>query len=210
MVDFVKANLDDFKEAISHIVNVIVALWNEFGDEILSVVKAVWNDVRAQVEGALQIIRGVIQVFTALINGDWGKAWDGLVQIFAGFGKIIVAGVQLLWAELRAIFTGALGAVVAIVGDRLGTIVGFFVSLPGRIARAMGSLALLLAAKGIEAIRGLIAGSSARRNNCSTTSRASPARSSRSSATRGGGCSTSAARSSAASLPASRTPSRDR
>ena len=37
----------------------------------------------------MNVIRGIIQVVTALIHGDWGKAWNGIKLIFSGAWKAI-------------------------------------------------------------------------------------------------------------------------
>jgi phage-related protein len=126
------------------------------------VVKLVWGQIQNVVETFVRIVRDVILVVLALINGDWGKAWDAIKDILAAAWTEIVGTVQFFLGLLWTIFGGALTAIgdafsstwQAITGTASAAwqaltsgasgavdgIVGFFRALPGRILGLAGSI----------------------------------------------------------------------
>ena len=61
-----------------------------FGD----IARGAWQMVTNVISGALEMIRGVIQSVTGIFAGDWGKTWDGLVQITQGACTTIFGGLE--------------------------------------------------------------------------------------------------------------------
>ena len=127
-------------EVISGVVDVVLTLWDNFGNNILSFVQRVWPNIQQTISGAMQAIQGVIQTITALIHGDWGKAWDGI--------KMLLSGV---WNAIQGIIKGALegvrlavGAALEVVGSMFKSawngILDFFGGLPGKFSRAASGL----------------------------------------------------------------------
>jgi TP901 family phage tail tape measure protein len=115
-VDWVKSIWPQISEAIGHVLNFVqgtiagfvgaaLGLWHLFGDDILHAAQAVWGTIAGVVNAALDIVRGIIQTVLAVINGDWGKAWDGLKQIVGG-----------VWDGIFAIIRGAVGVIRSIIG----------------------------------------------------------------------------------------------
>ena len=122
------------RDAVTPIIAALQALWQKFGDNILSFVQRVWPNIQQIIEAAMNIIRGVIQTVTSLIRGDWSGVWNGL--------KAIVSGV---WNAIQGIVKGAIEGVRAVVGAGLEVvgsifksawngIVDFFRGVPGRIS----------------------------------------------------------------------------
>lgn len=106
MVEWVKTMMPQFQEAIGHAVAVIQEIWARWGDEIMAVVRRAFEFVKGTIDNALQIVRGIIQTITALINGEWGKAWDGFKTILAG-----------VWDQLVNIVRTGLTIILDIVGQ---------------------------------------------------------------------------------------------
>lgn len=173
--------LPKISEAVGHVVTVVRALWQQWGDELLTIARAVWESgIVNVVRTALAVVQGIIQTVLAVINGDWGQAWEGVKQIVGAafeFVKTIVAnaltivvsilkiqldvarqiwsaGWEALKSALGAIWEGIKGA----VSSGIEGVLGFVRSLPGRIRDAVGDLGGLLVDAGRDLIEGLING----------------------------------------------------
>lgn len=49
-----------------------------------------WEAIKNVINGALDIIMGIVKIFTGLFTGDWSKMWEGVKQLFSG-------ALELLW-----------------------------------------------------------------------------------------------------------------
>lgn len=83
--------------------------WEENGETIKSITSTVWDGIKLAIETALEIIQGIFKVFTGIIEGDWEKFWDGIVQIVKGIGKFLYSAGQAiftsLWDGLKSVWT---------------------------------------------------------------------------------------------------------
>jgi phage-related protein len=100
LVAWVEKHTADFQEAITHVLNVLKAAWQLFGDDILRFVQATWEGIQTVIDGVVQVISGIIRFFLALINGEWGKAWQAIVDIFQGAWTIVLGIGELALARL--------------------------------------------------------------------------------------------------------------
>ena len=132
---------------VGDVVRLAVALWNQFGDEILAVLIPVFDTVVRVVRAALDIVQGVIRLVTAVIEGDWDAAWEAIKQIFAGVWDAVVAILDGAIALIDEIITIGLDAIwfflsegwsaaADVVSDWVDNVVEFVESLPGRVADA--------------------------------------------------------------------------
>jgi phage-related protein len=87
----------DIKAVVQVAVQVVEALWAQFGGIILAQARTVWNTISGVIQGALNIIRGLVNVFAGLYHGDWNRVWQGIKQIFSG-----------AWQVITSLLTGAL------------------------------------------------------------------------------------------------------
>lgn len=76
-------------QVIKSVVSVAINIWKLFGDNLLSLIKIAWSLIANIVRNGLQIIKGIIQVISGLISGDWGKAWEGIKNIVGGAWDLI-------------------------------------------------------------------------------------------------------------------------
>jgi hypothetical protein len=132
---------------VTTVVNTLKALWDKFGGSITSVAHAAFGALKDIIGGELNVVKGIITTVMALIHGDWGKAWDGLKQIFSGvwqsmtaiirnFGPLIVhAAEELGKAIIDGIISG-LGDIASSIGDKLSS------GLHGAIGFAKGALGI--------------------------------------------------------------------
>lgn len=161
--------LTTIRAVISGWVTFISTIWQNFGSQIMNVVQGAWTFVLNIIDAALNIIRGVIDVVCGLITGDWGRVWDGIKSIFSGvwdaIKAVLSAALTLIqnvlsaaWEIIKGIFTGAWDAIKNGTIDGIKAVLGFYISLPGRILGALGDLGSLLFDAGKKLLRGFIDG----------------------------------------------------
>lgn len=66
-----------------------------------------------QFGGLFQVFSGLIKFLTGVFTGDWRKAWDGILDIFAGVVKHILAGVDAIIGAINSL----LGLDIPKLGD---------------------------------------------------------------------------------------------
>lgn len=106
---------------------------------ILGVVEWVFNNIGGILRGLMQLIQGVIDFITGAFTGDWKKAWEGIVDIFAGIFNTIVSVIVTILNVGITIINGALSviynAVVAVINlvleaiNSVGESLGFTLEL---------------------------------------------------------------------------------
>ena len=95
---------------------------------------AVWGALKGIVQGALNVILGIVKVFGGVFTGNWRAVWSGLGMIVRGLLGIILAPIRLLFTMiknvfglfgtiLKAIWTGLWGSLKGIVLGIVGVIV---------------------------------------------------------------------------------------
>lgn len=95
---------------------------------ILGIIKSVWGNIQGVISGSLNVLMGLVKVFSGLFTGDFRKMWEGLKQIFSGaiqfiwnfiqlnmfgkilsFGKVFASGFKNvfsgLWTNVKTIFS---------------------------------------------------------------------------------------------------------
>lgn len=103
---------------------------------LLKIVSDAWPAIKEIIQGAIQLISGIIKTFLGIITGDWDLAWEGLKQ----------------QAE------GILNILKGIVDVGLRAIINLFFGLPGAIIGAMGDVGSKLFESGRSLVRGFIDG----------------------------------------------------
>ncbi|WP_414049771.1 LysM peptidoglycan-binding domain-containing protein [Macrococcus animalis] len=97
-------------------------------------VKSIWDNIVGVIRGGMQVIKGIIQVFSGLFTGDFKKMWEGIKNIFFGAIKLVWNGVQLLF--YGKLLKGVAGFVKLFAGglkSMWGNIIGFFKSFGGTL-----------------------------------------------------------------------------
>lgn len=89
VVDWYQENL---APTIRSVVSVVRALWNKFGDTLMNVVKEAVGFIGRTLGRVKDFIQGVIEIIQGIVNGDWGKVWEGLKRAAgAAIGELIDA-----------------------------------------------------------------------------------------------------------------------
>lgn len=117
------------------------------GEQVLAAVSTWWRGVVTSfVNFQARIITGVASWVTGLINR------------FVDLRSRALNVVTTLWSTARSLFSLGVRTVASLVSVGLTRVVGFFLDLPARITRALGSLGTLLYQAGRNVVQGLIDG----------------------------------------------------
>lgn len=138
--------------AVTTVVETLVALWQRFDENVLAVLREVFAFLQEWVTNVVSAIDGLIDLVTALINGDWSAAWDALQQIVGAVWDNLLAlvdtAIDVLYEYVRAIGpvlmdlgAAAFGALVDVVRTKTDDVVLFFLELPFRILAFQAALA---------------------------------------------------------------------
>lgn len=119
---------------------------------------AMWPVAQKALETFLPILRqaaavlaDVIRLVTALIQGDWSRAWQLFKDVAVGWINLLKTEILVAFGLIKDLalaavnllrqgVENALRALVAFVGDRVDDLVGFFRALPGRLLALLGLL----------------------------------------------------------------------
>ncbi|MDY7044433.1 hypothetical protein RVS70_09470 [Virgibacillus sp. M23] len=82
---------------------------------VLAIIQSVWGNIKGVIDGALNIIMGIIKTFSSLFTGDWQGVWDGVKQILRG-------AVQLVWNLVQLWFVGKIVKLFKGFGKSVGNI----------------------------------------------------------------------------------------
>lgn len=82
---------------------------------IKTLVVDTWNNIKNIINGALDIILGIVKIFSGLFTGQWKQVWNGIKQVFSG-------ALTLIWNLIQLWLIGKILKVVKIFG-------GFFKSI---------------------------------------------------------------------------------
>lgn len=90
---------EDFKKNM-------ITIWNMLSATLMAILTPLIDTVKIIISSALDFITGLVQVFSAILTGDWQGLWDGVVTIFNSVWKIITEALPTL-----------LDGLIGIIGD---------------------------------------------------------------------------------------------
>lgn len=79
------------KTSMSVIEKIMTVVW----PVVKFIVIETWNAIKGTIDGALKVITGIIQFFSALFTGNWSEMWDAVKNILSGAVKFIWNFIQL-------------------------------------------------------------------------------------------------------------------
>lgn len=167
LIDWIREHWPEIQQTISRTfarivddvrayVDLVVRIWRKWGDDILRFAKIYFDSIKNQIRGALQIIRGIINVVTGLIKGDWSRVWQGIKQITSGvwilIKNAIATPVKLIreiirsgWDAVKDITKRAWDAVWGKIKETGSKIRGGIDSMIDAVGRQWGRLKALAA-----------------------------------------------------------------
>lgn len=98
---------DGVKDAVDKSVKYVSDHWDDIKAVIEPALKALgiiistaWAQFKTDIETALGVIQGVVDVFMGVFTGDWQRAWDGVKQI-----------VESVWNGMKGTIENAIGLI---------------------------------------------------------------------------------------------------
>jgi len=143
-----KNGLEQIQMAFQIFLDVIGPLWDGFWNTAKTIVEGTYNAIRTIVEGLLQFIQGIINIIAGILEGDWGRIWDGVVKAVEGAWNTlrgvlmqIITFFQTIWAGLKAIITKPFEAAWDVIEDIWGTAKQWFSNIIDGIKGVWNSFA---------------------------------------------------------------------
>lgn len=106
IIDTFNTCMTYIKDIINGAVDVIMFLWNNFGQYIFDTIAFYIQLVLDRVRNVLGVIKGVFDVITSLIKGDWNGVWEGVKTILSNALEFVV---RLLVEQLLGNFIKKIG-----------------------------------------------------------------------------------------------------
>ncbi|QKE56919.1 TP901 family phage tail tape measure protein [Staphylococcus aureus] len=101
---------------------------------VKALIVSTWENIKGVIQGALNIILGLIKFFSSLFVGDWRGVWDAVVMILKG-------AVQLIWNLVQLWFVGKILGVVRYFGGLLkGLITIIWVAIIGVFKKSLSAI----------------------------------------------------------------------
>lgn len=97
-----------FQLAFDNLLGIVMPLLSMIGRQF----KIVFDAIVGVVQGAMQMVEGVIQVFSGIVQGDFSLMWQGIKNIFMG-------AITVLWSMVKGLFFTILN-IIRGVGGMLG------------------------------------------------------------------------------------------
>lgn len=133
IIDFWKSDGKQISEAAKNVFSGILKVVEFVWPLVLAIIKTVWGNIKGVINGGLNVIMGLVKVFSGLFTGDFSKMWEGIKQLFKGavefiwnfvqltfYGKILKGagtfissfsgGLSKMWQGIKALFTGSVSA----------------------------------------------------------------------------------------------------
>lgn len=103
--------------------NVIMPVMNFVWPAVKYLIVSTWDAIKGTIQGALNIIMGVVKIFAGLFTGNWTKLWEGVKQATKG-------ALQFLWNGIQLMFIGKILKIGKLFAKLFG---GIFPKLWGKI-----------------------------------------------------------------------------
>jgi phage-related protein len=132
---------------VSTVVDVVLGIWNKFGDIIIDTALGVWEGVKTAFGGILDMLTGVFNLIKSILTGKWGEAWDAIKQILSGAWDTVRGLLEVLWSYISGAFE-AIGRIMVDLWNRawdgvkaaFDAVWGWVTGIPGRIGSALSSM----------------------------------------------------------------------
>jgi TP901 family phage tail tape measure protein len=96
----IQERLPGLQEAFTNIVNAIKPIWEGFCEILAPAFEGAFETISTILGTALDVIIGLLDIFTGVFTGDWDKAWQGVKEIFGS-----------IWDGIVSIFTTAINTI---------------------------------------------------------------------------------------------------
>lgn len=94
---------NDDMRALGRAAKILAQVWNASFDQILRVVKSTYGFIAVVFKEWVGTVRGAVKVISGLLEGDLGKAWEGVKEIFKSGVNGVIGFLNLLIDALNSI-----------------------------------------------------------------------------------------------------------
>lgn len=120
-------NGEQIVQAVTNFLQGAKAVFDFVLPAILAVVEYIWNAIKNVITGALDIIMGVVKVFSGLFTGDFSKMWEGVKQLFSGAIDLIMGLMSLSFVGgIRTLVTNLAKTFINTIKTKWTTVVSAF------------------------------------------------------------------------------------
>lgn len=92
---FWQENGEQIMQAVENAFKFIQSVIEAVMPAVKFIIEIVWSAIQDIISGALNVIMGLIKVFSGLFTGDFSKMWEGVKQIFKGAIDLIIGWLSL-------------------------------------------------------------------------------------------------------------------
>lgn len=101
-----------FAAIIELVFSGIRLFWQIWGKDILAWFKVIWDSAGGILTAFLDLVQGVADFITAMIDGDWKSAWGAMCRILDSAGRMIGDIINALWATIQLSFALGFGTLI--------------------------------------------------------------------------------------------------
>jgi phage-related protein len=167
-----------YKGIIQPVMIAIGAIMSVMWPVIKALIIGTWEAIKQTINGAINVILGIIKFFSALFTGNWSALWDATKQILIGAANLLIGFLQLsffggiirgikglaisaktlfsgLWDDAVRLFTNGATKVKGVVSKGFNAVLDFIKSLGSKFFDA-GKGLIDMMAKGIKNAAGAV------------------------------------------------------
>ena len=104
--DTVTAIWEGIKKTAIAIFEGLKKFWENWGETILAVAKRIWDQIKLVIETVINLIKDIIGLVIAVIQGDWEEAWERIKSIGETIWNFIKGTVENVFGAIRDIISG--------------------------------------------------------------------------------------------------------
>lgn len=124
--------INQVKEIVAAFVELFNAIWDSWGQQIMTVASTAWNNIKTVIQVALDVIKGIIDFFIAIVKGDWSAAWEAIKGIASTIWEGIKTVVKNALNGLVSIIKGIKSKITSAVKNAFDGAISYIRELPGK------------------------------------------------------------------------------
>lgn len=116
LIDYIQANWPRIMATIQPVIDgvvgivktaaeIIVAIFKgPIGEFLINNVKRTFELITGIIGPALNIIRGLFEVFAGLFTGNWSRMWEGILKVLGGIWDAVIVILRGTWDRVKDVF----------------------------------------------------------------------------------------------------------
>jgi len=169
-LDEIREKFSGLFEAVGGLIEAFVSwgqdIWAKYGDEITAVTQAAFDLIVSIISTATTLITDIINIFSALLSGDWSALWEGIKQlvfdIFEGvksiltlaldefnarvdlFGSVLSDNWSKIFTGISDFLKGIWDGMIEIVKERVNSIISVINGMIDKVTSSVNKVTSLL------------------------------------------------------------------